>query len=374
VVDGGLRRPRLAARGRAALLREPGPAHLAARRRRRGAADHAARAARPLSHGAVREHRDEEGPIGPRLPGRATARRAVQRALRPYASRQEEVDAALQEALADFRAAGAARLGLVEAEAAGLLEPPLLPINTVEADTVLGPLWLAAEDTLITPLIQQYGFWEPDVAAFFEARLRPGMRFVDVGANLGYFSVLASRLVGPAGQVVAVEPGERSGAVLRANLWRHGCRNTVVVPAAAWHESGHVQFEINPDGGSGDWVNPYERRGEATVVAAAALDDVLEGPVHGVKVDAQGADHLVLRGMARTLAMSPDVEIVVEFLPTLPNLYGDPQLEVLAEYRAMGFELYFLDPVGNPTPVTEEQVMGTGADIINLCLRRPGRP
>jgi FkbM family methyltransferase len=301
-------------------------------------------------------------------------RRAIERALRPYATRQDEVDAALLAAIEEFRAEADPRLSLLEAAAAGQLGPPPLPANTIEVETVIGPLWLPAEDALITPLIVQYGFWEPDVAAFFEARLRPGMRFVDVGANLGYFSVLASRLVEPSGQVVAVEPGERSGAVLRANLWRHGCRNTVVVPAAAWHETGHVQFELNPEGGSGDWVNPYERRGEATVVAAAALDDLLEAPVHGMKTDAQGADHLVLRGMAETLAKSPDVEIVVEFLPTLPNLYGDPQLEVLAEYRDMGFELFFLDPVGLPIPVTDEEVMGTGADILNLCLRRPGRP
>jgi FkbM family methyltransferase len=301
-------------------------------------------------------------------------RRALDRALRPYASRQAEVDAALREAVEEFRQTADPRLALLEAAGANQLGPAPLPANTIEVDTVIGPLWLPAEDTLITPLIAQYGFWEPDLAAFFEARMRPGMRFVDVGANLGYFSVLASRLVGPSGQVVAVEPGERSGAVLRANLWRHGCRNTVVVPAAGWYETGHVQFELNPDGGSGDWVNPYERRGEATVVAAAALDDLLEAPIHGLKTDAQGADHLVLRGMATTLARSPDVEVVVEFLPTLPNLYGDPQLEVLAEYRDMGFEFFFLDPVGVPIPVTEDEVMGTGADILNLCLRRPGRP
>ena len=300
-------------------------------------------------------------------------RRAIDRALRPYATRQDEVDAALRAAIEEFRALPDPRVALLEAAGASVPGPPLLPVDTIEVDTVIGPLWLPAEDTLITPLIQQYGFWEPDVAAFFEARLRPGMRFVDVGANLGYFSVLASRLVGLTGQVVAVEPGERSAAVLRANLWRHGCRNAVVVPTAAWHETGHVQFELNPDGGSGDWVNPYERRGEAVVVAAAALDDLLEAPVNGLKTDAQGADHLVLRGMATTLARSPDVEIVVEFLPTLPNLYGDAQLDVLAEYRDMGFELFFLDPVGVPIRVTDEEVMGTGADILNLCLRRPGR-
>jgi FkbM family methyltransferase len=293
--------------------------------------------------------------------------------MRPYATRQDEVDAALLAAIEEFRAAPEPRLALLEAAAAAQAGPPLLPVNIIDAETVIGPLWLPAEDTLITPLIQRYGFWEPDLCAFFEARIKPGMRFVDVGANLGYFSVVASRLVGPTGQVVAVEPGERSAALLRANLWRHGCRNTVLVPTAAWYETTHVQFELNPDGGSGDWVNPYEKRGEAVVVAAAALDDLLDAPVHGIKTDAQGADHLVLRGMARTLANSPDVEVVVEFLPTLPNLYGDPQREVLREYRDMGFDLFFLDPVGVPTRVTDDEVMGTGADILNLCLRRPGK-
>lgn len=297
----------------------------------------------------------------------------VARGLRPYSVRRDAVgrdlgDAATALAGALDRAVGREELWAALARA----KPVTLPAGTVEADTVLGPLWLAGGDEMITPLIQEHGFWEPDVGAYFEECLGFGMRFVDVGANIGYFSVLASGLVGPSGHVYAVEPGARQSAILRANLWRHGCWNASVLAVAGYTQTGHVTFETNPDGASGDWVNPGTPRGPVTLVPAAALDDLLApGPVHGIKIDAQGADHLVLRGMAETLAASPDVRIVVEFLPLLPDLYGDSQPEVLALYAEMGFDLFFLTRTGRPYPVSADEVLGSDLDVLNLCLQRP---
>ena len=300
---------------------------------------------------------------------RGTGRRALARAIRPYTARQAVVDGQIGAAVEAVRDEALARLAALEA-APDQVAPPPVPAGAVEAQTVIGPLWLAGEDQMITPLIQQYGYWESDLCAYFEAALRPGDTFVDIGANIGYFSIVASRCVGPEGRVYAVEPGERSRRLLQANLWRHGCRNVTVLPVAGYTETGHVQFETNPDGGSGDWVNPFDIKPHATLVPSLALDEVIPGPVHALKSDAQGADHLVLKGMAAALAASPDPRMVVEFLPTLPNLYGDSQADVLALYRQMGFGLFFLTPTGEPYPVGEDEVMGTGADVLNLCLQR----
>jgi hypothetical protein len=110
------------------------------------------------------------------------------------------------------------------------------------------------------------------------------------------------------------------------------------------------------------------------MVPCARLDDLLgDGPVHFVKADAQGADHLAIRGMEATLARSPDVSIVIEFSPTVPDIHGEAPLEVLRYLQSLGFVLGPLTDEGHPNPMPPEVVMYLGEfhDWLNLLLTRP---
>ena len=69
------------------------------------------------------------------------------------------------------------------------------------------------------PWIEHYGVWEPIEASFIRGRLKPGMTLLDIGANVGYFSILGARAVGPSGTVVAIEPEPANYALLCANIW-----------------------------------------------------------------------------------------------------------------------------------------------------------
>ena len=76
------------------------------------------------------------------------------------------------------------------------------------------------------------GSFEPNEFAFLDRALKPGMIFVDVGANDGYYSLFAARKVGPSGRVLAIEPSSREREHLHRNLERHAITNVAVVPAA----------------------------------------------------------------------------------------------------------------------------------------------
>jgi hypothetical protein len=178
------------------------------------------------------------GPLG------LAARRLLLRVLRPYAVRQREFDTALLDAVAEL----AQVLARADKESGDVELTQGLPGDVVEVETAIGALWLDEHDHLITPLIQEYGNWELDVCALLERTLKPGMTFVDVGANIGYFSVLASKLVGSKGRVLAVEPDPRTVSLLRANLRRHGCSNTTVLPIAAHSKTGQVPSWFPPRG------------------------------------------------------------------------------------------------------------------------------
>ena len=86
-----------------------------------------------------------------------------------------------------------------------------------------------------------FGMWEPNLTHWITERLKDGDVFVDVGANVGYFSLLASTLVG-SGHVVAVEPTPRAFDMLEESLRRSHATNVRAVNAAAWHEQSVLQM------------------------------------------------------------------------------------------------------------------------------------
>src|SRR6478609_5210120 len=110
------------------------------------------------------------------------------------------------------------------------------PARVIEADTQLGPLLVEKDAEVVTRSLLEVGYWDPSISGLMQRVLRPGMTFVDAGANIGWFSVLGSRLVGRQGRVFAVEPDQLNLQILRANLERHDCSNVTVLPIAAWSE------------------------------------------------------------------------------------------------------------------------------------------
>jgi FkbM family methyltransferase len=136
-------------------------------------------------------------------------------------------------------------------------------------------------------------------------RLRAGMTFYDVGANIGIFSMMAARIVGPSGQVVAFEADPEIAERLREHARRNLFSWVNVEQKAAWHESGTVMFErvdasVSPDRGVGHVVDSTNEH--VVSLDAIALDDC--SPKYRapdfIKCDVEGAEGEVLRG-ARTL-------------------------------------------------------------------------
>ncbi len=245
--------------------------------------------------------------------------------------------------------------------------PPLSP-SAVELDTLIGTLWFDGEDEKLTPWIRRHATWEADVVRLLETTLRPGATFVDVGANVGFHSVVACRLVEPTGRVVAFEPEPESAAILRANLWRHSCACALVQQAAASDSAGHVRLTPDREGRSGSALSA-----EGEIEAEAVrLDDVLDGAtVDVLKVDVEGAEPLVLRGAAETIRRSPGIVAVVEFRLER-HLDGSEPADVLAYYESLGFSLGLLRPSGETQRATAVDVLRAAetAPTLNIVLRR----
>jgi FkbM family methyltransferase len=146
------------------------------------------------------------------------------------------------------------------------------------------------------------GVYEPETIDFLKRYLRPGGTFVDVGANEGYFSVIASGLVGEKGKAVAIEPQERLQKIISKNIELNGRENIIVLPVAIGGKKGEADLYISPGTNSGSssflksTVYPLPKQ----KVSVLTLEDALKNEgVYGcdaIKIDVEGWEYDVIMG------------------------------------------------------------------------------
>jgi FkbM family methyltransferase len=143
---------------------------------------------------------------------------------------------------------------------------------------------------------------EPPVYDLMLSILKKDDVFVDVGANIGYYTILAAKL---GAHVIAVEPVPETAKVLMLNLKLNGVKNVVVVNKAAWDKREKLLINI-PKGFYG-YASVYKRHFSQTIkmmVEGFPLDDILKGfsrNIKLIKIDVEGAEYRVIKGMGESL-------------------------------------------------------------------------
>jgi FkbM family methyltransferase len=175
---------------------------------------------------------------------------------------------------------------------------------------------------LVQNRILFFGVWEPNVTEVIRRSLREGDVFVDVGANIGYDSLMASSLVGTGGRVVSIEASPKTFALLQDNVETNKLRNVRLVNIAASDREGSVElfsgFENNI--GSASVIKQQGRTLEA-IVQALPLDRILTPKeicsVRMVKIDIEGAELPVVSRIFQAIELWPsEMEIVLEVTPS----------------------------------------------------------
>ncbi|GGV55290.1 hypothetical protein GCM10010277_55220 [Streptomyces longisporoflavus] len=202
---------------------------------------------------------------------------------------------------------------------------------------------------LIQRYISLYGVWEPHMTRWLQSRLGAGDTFVDVGANIGYFAILGSRLVGRTGQVVAVEASPAFHDRMRQHVRLNGCGNVRTVNEAVSDSHKKLTFVLASSNNMGaNSIVPYDGPAESSFeMAARPLPEILHedelAAARVIKIDVEGAEGAVIRGLAPVLGrLRPDVEIAVEVTPDRMEQLGDSIDELLATMAEHGFRTYRL--------------------------------
>jgi FkbM family methyltransferase len=266
-------------------------------------------------------------------------------------------------------------LGTIEHQRA----PTAFSVQLTENDAVpctVGDVELLcdAADAAVTPGLRS-GEYEPHLTAVFERYCRPGMTVVDVGANLGYYTLLAATLVGPSGRVVALEPNSENCRLLLSSLRRSGLANVQVLPVAADVGTGWAYYSthVGSNGGLIDDGDLLTRPG--VVVPTFRLDDLVAGPVGLVKMDVEGAEARVVRGATRLIEHERPIvttELKEEMLTRVSNTTLG---EYLSYFESLGYTAALLEKeTGTEKPyasVADLLADWGGRDELRDVLLRP---
>lgn len=202
------------------------------------------------------------------------------------------------------------------------------------------------------------GFWEMWVTEAIVPRVKPGMRVVDCGANLGYFSLIMADLVGPAGHLDAFEPNPDIASRLSRTLLVNGFLDRSTVHVAALSDSKGETLLHRPDGEPKNAFVldvPFDREDISSIqVPMLRLDELPDAEaIDLIKIDVEGAEERVWAGMERILEGDRPLTIILEFATCR---YVDPGA-FIDRITARGFALERIDPFVGVRATTREEIM-----------------
>ena len=175
----------------------------------------------------------------------------------------------------------------------------------------------------------------------FVSHLREGMTVMDVGANLGLYSLLISRAVGPSGKVYAFEPVPEFFAQLKEHLALNNAASVIPVPIALSDEKGIAKMSVK--GGASSLFRHVSD--EFVEVQMERLDDFVEGEgierVDAIKIDVEGAELKVIRGADKTIRRNKPI-LMVEVSPVTLQAAGTTPEELFETIVGYGYNAFVI--------------------------------
>jgi FkbM family methyltransferase len=225
-------------------------------------------------------------------------------------------------------------------------------------------------DVHVSRQIRSHGIWEAEETRLLMALLQPGHRFADVGANIGYFTLLGATLVGSAGKVYAFEPDPANCRLLRDNCALNQLENVQVEELALSDQSGDGQLYLSEDN-LGDHtiynVRGARREQRIQLVEGSRYFESAGETLDVIKIDVQGAEFQVLKGLESTLENSlPALRLVLEFSPNSLVAAGSDGEALLDLLLRLGLRFYIFDHRNQRLLACEPEVLRKWVNLTRM--------
>lgn len=221
-------------------------------------------------------------------------------------------------------------------------------------------MYVDATDSGIAPHLIMDGYWESWLTLLFANIIKPGDVCLDIGANFGYFSILMSELCGSSGKTISVEANPRIAEFLKLTRLVNGGKFDLVQSAIS-DKRGEAIMTITDHELGGGTIKPNELIPGRTQVSVPTIsvDELLKEKniqrVDVMKIDVEGVEPLVFKGMTETLTKNPQLQLIIEYSPSI--------YENAREFTEFLFSRFKVYQATNVEAITEL----TQSDITWLC-------
>lgn len=219
-------------------------------------------------------------------------------------------------------------------------------------------MYLASQGSYppVDMLVDRY---EPQTTAVLKDIVKPGMVVVDIGAHVGYYTLLAAQLVGTAGKVYAFEPEDNNHALLEKNIASNVYQNIVLTKSAISDRIGGTTLYLTAlDSGRHSMYHHDLPEQGALTVATTTLDYFFASEkwprIDLIKIDVEGAEASVLNGMIKLLERSTGLKLIIEFNPRLLQDAGVIPIQFLERLTNLEWEVRLIDEDRGLQPLSPE--------------------
>jgi FkbM family methyltransferase len=247
--------------------------------------------------------------------------------------------------------------------------------TTFALRTLDGFAFVPNSDSLLLLLLLDAGpqGLEPGTRAVLIKLLAPGMTFVDVGAHIGLLTLAGARIVGPTGRVLAIEPTPSSFELLNRGILVNGMAEYVgTMRLAAGDGRRKDKFYVAPVLGHSSMLRLPDKATEEIEVDVAPLDELVAAGtrVDVVKIDVEGAELSVLKGMTRIVRDNQNLAIIAEYGRSHLEAAGISPPDWFQAFKSFGFAPFAIDEISTRChPIDERRP--PGAASINVLFARP---
>ena len=186
------------------------------------------------------------------------------------------------------------------------------------------------------------GTHEPLETEIVKKEIKSGDVVLDIGAHIGYYTLIFANLVGEEGKVFAFEPDPTNFSLLKKNVEINGHKNVELIQQAVSNETGKIRLYLSSEAHDHKIYDSHDGR-QSIEIEATRLDDYFRdynGKIDFIKIDVQGAEGRAIQGMLNLLKKNYNVKIVMEFVPVKIKTSGVEPEEFLKLLTGLSFKLY----------------------------------
>lgn len=225
----------------------------------------------------------------------------------------------------------------------------------------LQPIYIIVDpvrDKVIAPFIKTHKIWEQAETMIMLNLLKPGYRVIDIGANIGYYTLIFSQVVGASGQVYAFEPEPSNYRILSANVLINNCANVVCERKAVIDSVGYQSLYLS-DFNLGDHRLFSSTGRIACEVETVVLDDYIKDQkVDFIKMDTQGSEPKILGGMSKMIDnCRSELGCLMEFCPGLLERSGFGLGNFISLLKKLDARVYWIDAANKQINLTRLDIL-----------------